>query len=67
LVEGNQEGKKQGETQIRFGANSVPVEAQFFFSLFFNNLTPFMTKKGILMLCFPYFVDTSNVSQMFNP
>jgi hypothetical protein len=41
---------------------SPPLNANVPFCRFILNLTRFMTKLRVLVLCFPYFTDNSNVS-----
>jgi hypothetical protein len=52
----------------KFGANlsfSPPLSSVHLFQSFFRNLTPFMTKQGYLVLCFPYFADISNLKNVW--
>jgi hypothetical protein len=65
LIEGVQEERKKsrGRTQFstKFGTKlrfiSYPFEAQFyfFFPLFFKNLIPYVTKRGVSVPSFPNF------------
>jgi hypothetical protein len=37
------------------------AQPSLLFSRFFRNLMPFMSKEGVLVLCFPYFTDNFNM------
>jgi hypothetical protein len=64
-MEALRKNERQRETQFttfsEFPPPPPPLKANVLFGKFFLNLTPCMIKLRVLMLCFPYFTDNSNI------